>query len=113
MPAACFILPTMRYLVIAAALWATPAAAQFGEALDPVFECVRERAVRYAPLNASLNDVADAAVAACEPLLDEMRPPKAKVSQPDETLRALALITTRLRAEALATVAETRIKVDR
>lgn len=72
-------------------------------------KCAVEAAQRYAALDASISEVADAAIASCQPELDAFRPPRVEWTRPDDSLRALDRLEGRLRADALAAVAEARL----
>lgn len=72
-------------------------------------KCAIEAAKRYASLDASLGEVADAAIATCQPELDAFRPPRVEWKRPDDSLKALDRLEGRLRADALAAVAEARL----
>lgn len=89
----------------------SPSAAQVAlpDFLAPARKCVIEAARKYAALDASLGDVADAAIASCQPELDAFRPPKEKWTKPDDMLQAMDRFEGRLRSEALTAAADARL----
>lgn len=90
---------------------ASPTFAQvtLSEPFEPIRKCVVEAARKYAVLDASLGDVADAALASCQTGLDAFRPPKQEWAKPEDALQAMDRLQARLRSDGLAAAAEARL----
>lgn len=98
-------------IVLALLLSCAPSWAQESDVIARALQCSREKATAFAKLEGSLSEVAAAATAACDPILDGFRPPNYRAQSRRAVAAAVIELRKRMEKTALATVAEERLKL--
>ncbi|ESX50425.1 hypothetical protein NLY43_31470 [Mesorhizobium sp. C416B] len=98
-------------------LWLVPASAQTQSVANmrvmAYSACVQVQSSQYTQLDGSMVDIAEASMASCGTEAEQLQDLVESENAPDVAKLIMQKLTTRIRREALANVAETRLSLKR